>query len=92
MTDWRKRIFLIVSPHDDHSSKDSRIYDYFQLVAIVLSLVPLAFRYYTHFFAVLEYCCVSLFILDYALRWLTADYKLKKGWVSFLIISIPLRP
>lgn len=86
----RHRIFRIVTPHNNNSSRDSRIYDYFQLVAIVLSLVPLAFRQYTPFFSALEYCCVSLFILDYLLRWLTADYKLNKGWISFVIY--PLTP
>lgn len=84
----RHRIFLIVTPHNDNSFRDSRIYDYFQLVAIVLSLVPLAFRQYTSFFAGLEYSCVSLFILDYVLRWLTADYKMGKNWVSFLLYPI----
>ncbi len=84
----RHRVFLIVTPHNNNSSRDSRIYDYFQLVAIVLSLVPLAFRNYTPFFSVLEYCCVSLFILDYVLRWLTADFKMRKGWFSFVLYPI----
>lgn len=85
MSSFRHRIYLIVTPYNNNSSRDSRIYDYFQLAAIVLSLVPLAFRQYTPFFAILEYCCVSLFILDYVLRWLTADYKMRKGWVSFVL-------
>ncbi len=90
MEKLRHHIYLIVTPHDNNSSRDSRIYDYFQLVAIVLSLVPLAFRNYTPFFAGLEYVCVSLFILDYAFRWLTADYKIRKGWLSYVLY--PLTP
>jgi voltage-gated potassium channel len=85
---FRHRISLIVTPHNNDSSMDSRIYDYLQLVAIVLSLVPLAFREYTLFLAVLEYVCVGLFILDYILRWITADYKVHKGWLSFVIYPI----
>ena len=85
MRNLRYRIDLIVTPHNDNSSRDSRIYDYFQLVAIILSLVPLAFRDYPPFFAVLEYVCVSFFILDYVLRWLTADFSLKKGALSFVL-------
>ncbi len=85
MTSLRRHLYLIVTPYHSDSSKASRVYDMFQLVAIVLSLVPLAFRDYTPAFAVVEYVCVSLFILDYALRWLTADYKLKRGWKSFVI-------
>lgn len=85
MRNLRYRIDLIVTPYNDNSSRDSRIYDYFQLVAIILSLVPLAFRDYPPFFAVLEYVCVSFFILDYVLRWLTADFSLKKGALSFVL-------
>lgn len=80
-----KYIHSIVTPHDNRSSKASRIYDFIQLVAIVLSLVPLAFRKYTPFFAALEYCCVSVFIVDYILRWVTAEIRIKKGWLSFVI-------
>ncbi|MDE6282449.1 MAG: ion transporter [Muribaculaceae bacterium] len=88
MNSFRHRIYLIVTPYDNNSSRDSRIYDYFQLVAIVLSLVPLAFRKYTPFFAGLEYSCVCLFIIDYVLRWLTADFKMRKGWISFLLYPV----
>lgn len=86
----RHRIYHIVSPHNNNSTRDSRIYDYIQLVAIVLSIVPLAFRQYTLFFSWLEYSCTSLFIFDYLLRWITADFKLNKGWISFIIY--PLTP
>lgn len=80
-----KYIHSVVMPHDDRSSKASRIYDYVQLVAIILSIVPLAFRNYTHFFAIMEYCCVAVFIVDYILRWITSDYTLNKGWISYVI-------
>lgn len=88
MNNIRHRLYLIVTPYNNNSSWDSRIYDYFQLVAIVLSLVPLAFRKYTPFFAAIEYSCVSLFILDYLLRWLTANYKMGKGWLSFQLYPV----
>lgn len=80
-----KHIHSIVTPHNDRSSKASRIYDFIQLVAIIFSLVPLAFRKYTPFFSILEYCCVSVFIVDYVLRWITSVFKIKKGWVSYAI-------
>lgn len=88
MAGLRHRIYFIVTPHKNNSSRVSRIYDYLQLVAIVVSIVPLAFRQYTPLFAALEYGCVSLFILDYTLRWITADYKMKKGWASFVLYPI----
>lgn len=81
----RKYIYQLIDPNDGNPTKLERIYDYAQLIAIVLSIIPLAFRDYTPFFATMEYCCVGLFIMDYLFRWMTADMKLKKGWLSFLI-------
>ena len=55
------------------------------LVAIVASIIPLMFTTDYPVFKVIEIITVSLFILDYILRWITADYRLgKKGW-SFVI-------
>ncbi len=55
------------------------------IAVIVLSLVPLAFKQNTTFLSVLDKVTVSIFLADYVLRFLTADYKLKKGWLSFLL-------
>lgn len=52
---------------------------------IVLSLVPLCFWEENAVFNAIEYVCVSIFIADYIARWVTADYKLNKGAVSFVI-------
>lgn len=81
----RKYIFQLIDPNDGNPTLLERIYDMAQLVAIVLSLIPLAFREYTSFLATMEYCCVSLFIVDYLLRWSVADLVLNKGWRSFII-------
>ena len=55
------------------------------LVAIVVSIIPLMFTTDYPAFKVIEIITVSLFILDYILRWITADYRFgKKGW-SFVI-------
>lgn len=81
----RKYIYRLVNRDRGHEAKMERLYDMVQLAAIVLSIVPLAFRHYTPFFATLEYCCVALFIIDYMFRWITADFQLKRGWVSFVI-------
>ena len=55
------------------------------MVVILASLVPLAFKEVTPFLAVLDKVTVVVFIADYVLRLLTADLKLKKGAVSYLI-------
>lgn len=81
----RKQIFDIIEP--SKSSVWSNIYDIFMMILILCSIIPLAFRYDTPLFNVLDKIAVSFFILDYLLRWLTADYALpnKKKWKAFLI-------
>lgn len=83
----RKRIFEILdTPKDD--DKLSNFYDVFMMVVIVASLVPLAFKNDYLAFRIIDKVAVVIFIIDYFLRLLTADYKLKnKGW-SFLIYPI----
>lgn len=54
-------------------------------VLIVASLVPLCFKEPSPILEVIEYACVAVFIVDYLARWVTADLKLGKGPLSFLI-------
>lgn len=57
------------------------------LVVIVLSLLPLlplAFKENHEHFALLDSICVFIFILDYLLRWMVADFKLKNYKKPFL--------
>lgn len=69
------------------SSKDwlSKSYDIIMLICILVSIIPLMFSYELSFFKPLEIITVSVFILDYIARWITASIRLKKGWISFLI-------
>lgn len=81
---FRKRIFSIIEKSD---GKDivSSIYDYFMIVVIIASLVPLAFKSENKVFFIIDKVTVVIFIIDYLLRWITADYKFeKKGIVSFV--------
>ena len=80
----RKRIFEVieVAREDD---RVSAVYDAFMIVMIVLSLVPLLFKEQTPALAVFDHIAVVVFILDYLLRWSTADYKFgKSGLLSFV--------
>ena len=54
-------------------------------VLIVASLVPLCFKDSNPALEAIEYACVVVFILDYLARWVTADLKLGKGALSFVI-------
>jgi voltage-gated potassium channel len=79
----RKRIFEIIEKAEE---KDvfSAVYDYIMIIAIIASLIPLAFKTEMPIFSIIDKITVCLFIMDYFLRWLTADYKLSKGAVSFV--------
>lgn len=76
----RKKIYDMLE-----RTRHGDVYNYVMLVAIVVSIIPLMFVEEHPAFRVTEIVTVSLFILDYVLRWITADYRLgKKGW-SFLL-------
>lgn len=82
----RRKIFEIVE-HDTEGHFLSKLYDLLMLAVIVISLVPLAFREKYALFVWFENISVAIFIIDYLLRWITADYKLNKDkkWKSFLL-------
>ena len=80
----RKRIYEIIEQAKE-GDRVSYIYDCLMLVDIVSSIIPLMFIQDYPAFKVIEIITVSFFILDYILRWITADYRLeKKGW-SFVL-------
>lgn len=80
----REKIFKVIEASDGNNLWSS-LYDYFTMFIIILSLVPLAFKETYKAFEIIDYVCAAIFIIDYLLRWLTADYKLgKKNVLSFL--------
>ena len=80
----RKRIFEVIEPAKEND-RISFVYDCVMLVAIVASVIPLMFTSDNPVFKVIETITVSLFILDYILRWITADYRLGKKRLSFAV-------
>ena len=80
----RQKINLIIEPSKDNIY--SRIYDWFMLVVICLSIVPLMFRTSNYWFTVLDVCCCAVFVVDYLLRWFTADLRScrRVGWAVAL--------
>ena len=80
----RQKLFNFIEPASGKSFFSS-FYDYFTIVVIVASLVPLAFKETNLAFEILDWVCVGIFAVDYLLRWITADYKFgKRGFLSFL--------
>ena len=81
---YRKRLFEIIEIAED-GDKLSNIYDVFMMISIVASIVPMAFKTTNIVFNIVDKVTVGIFIVDYALRLMTADFKLKKGANSFII-------
>ena len=79
----RKQIYQIIEK-DDGSSFWSHIYDVFMLCMIILSVVPLMFWDDYPVFKCIEIVTTAVFIIDYLLRWATADVKQEKGTAAFL--------
>ena len=80
----RDRIFEIVET-DKSDDRISVIYDSVMMVLIIVSLIPLAFKESNMVFDVINAVTVTAFMVDYILRLITADLKLKKGMLSFFI-------
>ena len=80
----RKKIFEMVEPGEG-LNKVSSFYDYFMMMVIIVSLIPLAFKNENTAYFVLDKICVVIFIVDYILRWITSDYKYNKKSVSSFI-------
>ena len=83
----RRQIYEIIE-QGNHENKISFAYDILMLVVITLSIVPLMFVEEYPCFRVIEIATVTIFIIDYLLRWLTADYRLQKGKWSFVLYPV----
>jgi len=70
----RKRLFDIIEKAEVKDTP-SKIYDTFIIVVIALSLIPMAYKTETPALVLLDKVTVAIFIVDYILRWFTADYK-----------------
>lgn len=83
----RKKLYSIIEPVGN-DNKLSNIYDFIMMTTIVVGIIPLAFKETNALFQWIDYITVTIFILDYLLRLLTADYKLEKSVTSFFVYPI----
>lgn len=83
----RKRIFEIIEVSDGND-RASSIYDVSMMIVIIASLIPLAYKQPNAALITLDRIAAYIFIADYALRLWTADYKRKRGAVSFVLYPI----
>ncbi len=80
----RKRIFEIIEVSKD-SDRSSLGYDLLMMISIIVSILPLAFKEPLRFFQYTDRITTLLFILDYFLRLITADYKLNQKNVAAFV-------
>ena len=90
MQSLRQNIYDIIEPN--HLTRWSKVYDGFMLVVIVMSILPLTFRNEVPYFSIIDKVTVSIFILDYLLRWITADLHHPKNpkWKAILLYPFTL--
>jgi voltage-gated potassium channel len=82
----RRKIYGVINSSGECLA--GKIYDFIMMAAIVASLVPLAFKGTNLAFVVVDYISVSIFIVDYVLRLVTADIKLGRSVTSFFVYPI----
>ena len=84
MKDVKKRLFgLLEGAGLDGGRTD--LYDILMMAVIALSMVPLMFKEATPWLTAIDWGVSVVFIVDYALRWWTADLKWKKGPLSYAV-------
>lgn len=86
---FRKKLFEVIEVAESTNTL-SGIYDVFMMITIVISLIPLAFKSSNLLFEILDKVTVVIFIIDYIFRVLTADLKLKRGAMSFVLYPFTL--
>lgn len=75
-TNWRKRLFHIIEP--SQYSGSTSVYNICLFLVIMISIIPLTADINTKYQVPLDISVTIIFIIDYLLRWITADYKLEK--------------
>lgn len=80
----RRKIFIVIEASDG-TSRASTIYDGVLLLVIVASLIPLTSKGTNTAFSAIDTVAAWVFVTDYILRLITADFKLGRGWPSFLL-------
>lgn len=80
----RKRIYEIIEPAQK-GDRASVVYDIMMLITITASILPLTFAKEYPIFRIIELVTVTIFIIDYVLRWITSDYRIHKKELSYVL-------
>lgn len=60
-------------------------YNIFMMAVIFISIIPLGFKTTNSIFLAIDKVTAIVFVVDYLLRIITADFKVKRGAASFLL-------
>lgn len=74
----REKIYRLVEPRNKDNFA-SRVYDFVMLIAIAIGILPLMFRKQYELFWYFDLISGVCFIVDYILRWCTADFESKRS-------------
>ena len=85
----RKRIYEIIEVAEGED-RLSQIYDALMFMVIIISIIPLAFKNTTPAFVIIDQTTACIFVVDYILRMITADYKLNDKILSY--VKYPFTP
>ncbi len=86
----RERIYAVISDETEADGWQANAYDWFMIVTIIISLMPLCFKEISFRMIVLEQMITIVFLVDYLMRWICADYLGNGERISFLLY--PLTP
>ena len=70
----RENIHAVLNQSKERQSI-SYIYDSLMVITILASILPLMFHHQYPIFNLIEKICVTIFIVDYILRWATSDIE-----------------
>src|SRR5690554_4145411 len=87
----RKELYRVLDVEDDVSLQ-SKAYNVINIIMIAISVIPLLFKEQSVFLLRLEFMAVIFFVLDYLLRFLTADFKFPGKSKPAAFISYPFAP
>lgn len=86
----RERIYTLIEKAHNHDPL-SKAYDWYIMLIACVSVVPLMFRTNNNILNTIETITVYLLFLDYILRWITHDYRVKKH-SPWAFILYPITP
>lgn len=82
---FKEKIFKIIEVDNENDTKMDEIYSYVMIAIIIISILPLFTRQDHILFVIIEGVSAVIFIIDYIMRWITADLKFEKGIKSYFI-------